>query len=50
MEKERIITVNIGLPIPFVDKLDQNRGQTSRSEVLRTFLIKNFDFSKIKSV
>lgn len=50
MEIERKVTVNISLPIPFVDKLDEKRGRAARSEVLRTFLIKNFDFSKIKSV
>lgn len=50
MEKERKITVNVGLPIPFVDKLDSKRGQKARSEVLRTFILENFDFSKIKAV
>lgn len=50
MEKERKITVNIGLPIPFIDKLDKKRGQTPRSEVLRNFIIENFDLSKFKAV
>ena len=50
MVNERIITVNIGLPIPFVDELDKKRGQTSRSEVLRNFILENFDLSKIKAV
>ena len=50
MEKERNITVNIGLPIPFVDKLDKKRGQKHRSKVLREFILENFDFSKLKAV
>lgn len=48
MEKERKVTVNIGLPIPFIDELDNKRGQRARSEVLRTFILENFDFNKLK--
>lgn len=50
MEKERKVTVNIALPISFVDKIDKRRGQIARSEVLRDFILQNLDLSKIKTV
>lgn len=50
MKEERKATVNIALPISFIDKIDSKRGQTSRSEVLRSFILENFDFSKLKAV
>ena len=50
MEKERKSAVNIMLPNSFIDKIDAERGQTARSEVLRDFILKNYKFSKIKAV
>lgn len=50
MENERKVTVNISLPISFVDKVDKKRGRKARSEILRSFILENFDLSKIKAV
>ena len=43
MDKERKIPVNVVLPISFIDNVDANRGRISRSEILRDFLLKNFE-------
>ncbi len=50
MENERKTVVNIALPISFVDKIDKERGQKARSEVLRNFLLENFDLNKLKTI
>ena len=41
VEKERKISVNVGLPDWFVDKIDLTRGNTPRSEFLRDFILQN---------
>ena len=50
MEKERKSAVNVLLPNSFIDKLDEERGQIARSELLRDFILKNYKFGKLKAV
>ncbi len=47
MEKERKISVNVGLPDSFVFQIDKKRGNTPRSEFLRDFILKNLKLTSI---
>lgn len=46
MEKERKISINILLPLSFVEDVDRKRGQIARSEYLRKIILKNLDLTK----